>query len=226
MKIYVTDSEKNVCDIIGGFVKTRGYQVVVFETGDALKAEFEEHPSDLVILDLMNPTLNGVDIHDFIRSKTATPIVMVSSNQGYFTQTQSPEGNDYWAKPLSPIELQIQLDGFLRKMNISKEARLQNVLSFGNVEIDIAKDQCKVAGEQVRLTPTEFTLLVYMLEHPNRPISRQELLDHVWQFEKDMPDSACYEVMKRVRKKIQYADVVLPDVPDSGFQLVRKSEEA
>lgn len=221
MKIYIADDDKDIRNIISSFLINSGYEVIAFETGDALKEEFEKNPSDMVILDVMMPGTDGVSICSAIRQKHNVPIVIVSAKDSELDRITgiSMGADDYLVKPFSPMELLVRVQAIFRRMSFNDEIKNKNILSYGNIEIDIAYRKCTVNGEKFDVTPTEFKLLVYMFEHSDRSVSRDELLKNVWEFNFDVDTKACDDVLKRLRKKLVKTNVRIISVWGFGFKL-------
>lgn len=221
MKIYIADDDKNVRNIISSFLKNSGYQVVTFENGDALKEEFEKNPSDMVILDVMMPGTDGVSICSAIREKNNVPIVIVSAKDSELDRITgiSMGADDYLVKPFAPMELVVRVQSIFRRMSFNDMVKKKNILSYGNMEIDIAFRNCTSNGEKFDVTPTEFRLLAYMFENSERSVSREELLKNVWEFNFDVDTKACDDVLKRLRKKLIITNVRITSVWGFGFKL-------
>ncbi len=221
MQIYIADDEKSIRDIISGFLKNSGYEVTTFETGDALKKKFEENPSDMVILDIMMPGTDGVTLCAAIRERSNVPIIIVSAKDSELDRITgiTMGADDYLVKPFAPMELVARVNSIFRRMSFSDTVKAKNILSYGNIEIDISMKKCTTNGEKFDVTPTEFGLLVYMFENSERAVSREELLKNVWKFDYEVDTKACDDVLKRLRKKLVKTNVRITAVWGFGFKL-------
>ncbi len=221
MKIYIADDEKSIRDIISGFLSNSGYEVVAFENGDDLMEAFEQAPSDMVILDVMMPGTDGVSVCAAIRTRHNVPIIIVSAKDSELDRITgiTMGADDYLVKPFAPMELVARVNSIFRRMAFSETTKAKNVLSFGDIDIDIALKACTAGGKTLDITPTEFSLMTYMFEHSERAVSREELLKNVWKFDYDVDTKACDDVLKRLRKKLVHTHVRITAVWGFGFKL-------
>ncbi len=221
MKIYIADDQKSIRDIISGFLRNSGYEVSAFESGDHLVAEFLKNPSDMVILDVMMPGTDGITICSQIREQNNVPIIIVSAKDSELDRITgiTMGADDYLVKPFAPMELVARVNSIFRRMSFSSSVKEKNLLSFGNIEIDIAMKKCSVCGESFDVTPTEFALMAYMFENSDRAVSREELLKNVWKFDYEVDTKACDDVLKRLRKKLVKTNVRITAVWGFGFKL-------
>ncbi len=221
MKIYIADDDKDIRNIISAFLKNSGYDVVAFETGDALKEEFDKNPSDMVILDVMMPGTDGVTICSGIREKNNVPIIIVSAKDSELDRINgiSMGADDYLVKPFAPMELVVRVKSIFRRMTFNNEIKNKNIITYGNIEINIAYRSCTSNKNKFDVTPTEFKLLVYMFENSDRSVSREELLKEVWDFDYHTDTKVCDDVLKRLRRKLKQTNVSITTVWGYGFKL-------
>ena len=219
--IYIADDEKNIRDLIKGFLVNEGYTVSAFENGDALLEAFLENPSDMVILDIMMPGTDGLTICSQIRQKNNVPIIIVSARDSEIDRITgfSYGSDDYLVKPFSPLELVARVKAVFRRLNLDKEHQKTRRLQFGDIMLNVDTRACTLQEQTLDLTPTEFALLVYMFEHSERAISRDELLKNVWKFDFEVDTRAVDDVLKRLRKKIAGSSVIIESVWGFGFKL-------
>ncbi len=220
MKIYVADDEKSIRDIISGFLKNSGYEVMAFPTGDALHEAFQQEPADMVILDVMMPGTDGVTLCAAIRARSNVPIIIVSAKDTELDRITgiTMGADDYMVKPFAPMELVARVGSIFRRMSFG-EQKEQKILQYGGITVDIARKQCTFDGARFDATPTEFALMAYLFEHAERAVSREELLKHVWKFEHEADTKVCDDVLKRLRKKLAKTNVRIRAVWGFGFQL-------
>ncbi len=226
MKIYIADDEKSIRDIISGFLRNSGYIVYTFENGDTLLDEYLVNPADMVILDVMMPGTNGIELCSRIREKSNVPIIIVSAKDTELDRITgiTMGADDYLVKPFAPMELVARVNSIFRRMSFNDTIKQKNILTYGNIEIDIAMKKCITNGQSFDVTPTEFALLVYMFENVGRAISRDELLKNVWKFDYDVDTKACDDVLKRLRKKLLKTNVRVIAVWGFGFKLELEEE--
>lgn len=221
MNIYISDDEESITDIISSFLTSNGYNTTTFDTSEKLFEQFEKEPSDMVILDIMTPGLDGITICSKIRKKHNVPIIIVSAKD---TQADIINGitsgaDDYLIKPFSPMELVVRVNAIFRRLAFIEKSENQDKLTYGDITIDIAYKLAYLKDEPLDLTPTEFAFVVYMFKNNDKAISREEILKNVWKFECLEDSKVCDDVLKRLRKKIHNSNVKITTVWGYGFKL-------
>jgi DNA-binding response OmpR family regulator len=220
-KIYIADDEKNIRELISGFLVNDGYDVKAFENGDDLLAEFIKFPSDMVILDIMMEGTDGLTICSQIRSKNNVPIIIVSARDSELDRITgfTLGGDDYLVKPFSPIELVARVKAIFRRISLDQPVAEKKMLNYGDIILNLPARECRLNDRLLDLTPTEFALLTYLFEHSDKAISRSELLKNVWKFDFEADTRATDDVLKRLRKKLSGSSVVIESVWGFGFKL-------
>jgi len=183
VKILVADDDPQILGALRILLSAHGYEVVLARDGKAaLDAAAHEHP-DLVLLDLGMPGLSGVQVIRAIRGWSAVPILVVSGRTESYDKVAALDtgADDYVTKPFLADELTARIRALTRRSAPENE---QPVVRFGGVEVDLARHRVSriVDGEEqpVRLTPTEWAFLEVLVRNPDRLVTRQYLLDHVW----------------------------------------------
>ena len=219
--IYVADDEKNIRELIQHFLIKEGFETKVFETGDALLEEFKKEPADMIVLDIMMPGKNGLTICHEIRETHNVPIIIVSARDSEADRIAGITlgGDDYLAKPFSPMELVARIHALFRRINLDKNTANSNVLAFGNITMNSLLKTVSIDDLPIDLTPTEYSLLEYFIQHKNQAISRKTLLKDVWKFDFDVDTRATDDAVKRLRKKIKASNVMITTVWGYGFKL-------
>ncbi|GAC1366217.1 MAG: response regulator transcription factor [Ktedonobacteraceae bacterium] len=195
MKILVIEDEANIAQVINLYLGQAGYTVVIANDGIAgLELHAREQP-DLVILDLMLPVLDGMEVCRRIRAWASTPILMLTARQGEEDRIAGLEAgaDDYLVKPFSPRELVSRVKAILRRVattnsnshetvatNESKEATASDEIRFGGLIVNLPSRRVLANGSQVTLTVKEFDLLVALASSPDRVFTREALLNQVW----------------------------------------------
>jgi DNA-binding response OmpR family regulator len=220
-KIYIADDEKNIRDLIEGFLTNEGFDVKAFENGDALLEEFLRIPSDMVILDIMMEGTDGLSVCSQIRLRHNVPIIIVSARDSELDRITgfTLGGDDYLVKPFSPIELVARIKAIFRRVSLDQTVVSKKIFAYGDITMNLASRECLLNGTPLDLTPTEFALLSYMFEHSDRAISRSELLKNVWKFDFEADTRATDDVLKRLRKKLTGSTVSIESVWGFGFKL-------
>ncbi len=195
MKILVIEDEANIIQVIRLYLEQADFTVLSASDGVAgLELHAREHP-DMVILDLMLPALDGMEVCRRIRAWASTPILMLTARQGEEDRISGLEmgADDYLVKPFSPRELVSRVKAILRRSTTSQngskeqeqtpdEAHKKNgeELHFDNLTITIPARRVTIAGQQITLTVKEFDLLVTLASAPDRVFTREALLNQVW----------------------------------------------
>ncbi len=195
MKILVIEDEVNIQQVIRLYLEQAGYTVVIAHDGIAgLELHAREQP-DLVILDLMLPVLDGMEVCRRIRAWASTPILMLTARQGEDDRVEGLEAgaDDYLVKPFSPRELVSRVKAILRRVTTNttgpqetpsgvqvQETSPADELRFGGLIINLPSRRVLANGSQIALTVKEFDLLVALASSPDRVFTRESLLNQVW----------------------------------------------
>lgn len=222
--IYIAEDDKSIRELERAFLVKSGYRVEVFENGDALYERFQSENADLIILDIMMPGTDGLTLCSRLREESSVPIIIVSAKGSDIERvTGITIGcDDYMAKPFSPIELVARVQAIFRRMEMLAPKSFHAPLVCGDLSIDKARRQVTKNGKDIDLTPNELNLLVYLTENIHRAVSRDELLQKVWDFGHEEIDSrATDDTVKRLRKKLtEYgSNVKIETVRGFGFRI-------
>lgn len=175
-KILVVDDEPKIVEMLRGYLRQSGFAVIeAFDGKQALDRFKMEHP-DLVILDLMLPEIDGLEVARTIRKTSDTPIIMLTARTEALDRVLGLEigADDYVPKPFDVRELVARVRAVLRR---TKETFQSHVIEIGSLKIDLDSHEARLEGDLVELTPLEFKLLAEMGRHPGRVLSRAQLLD-------------------------------------------------
>jgi DNA-binding response OmpR family regulator len=204
-KIYIADDEKNIRDLMFHFLTNEGFVVKSFSTGDELYLAFIKDNADLVILDVMMPGTDGLTISTKIRDISNVPIVIVSARDSEIDRITgiSLGSDDYLTKPFSPMELVARVKAIFRRIERDIKPKDEaKVYEFANLRAELLSRDVWVGNSKIDLTPTEFSLVIYMIENQSKAVSREELLKNVWKFDFEADTRATDDVVKRLRKKL------------------------
>ena len=221
--IYIADDEKNIRELVKCFLENQGYEVETFSNGDDLFKRYKEKNADMIILDVIMPGTDGVEICRQIRQIANVPIIILSAKDSEEDRIKgiSVGGDDYLTKPFSPIELVARGQALFRRISMDKVEKVEKV-TFGNIKIDVTKKQAYVDDEEIALTPLEFDFLKYLIQKNNQAISREELLKEVWKIAYDIDTRATDDTVKRLRRKIADSNVEIKTVWGYGFKMALK----
>jgi len=177
-RILLIEDDSRLAEMVKNYLGGAGFQVTVAPKGAAGIALEAREAFDAVILDLMLPDMDGLDICRRIRSRSTTPILMLTARGEPMDRVVGLEmgADDYLAKPFEPRELLARLKAILRR---TKGGAAAEVLRFGRLEIDVGARQARLDGQEVSLTSHQFALLLALAKHPGRVMSRDALMDMV-----------------------------------------------
>ena len=223
--IYIADDEKNIRELVKCFLENQGYEVETFSNGDDLFKRYKEKNADMIILDVIMPGTDGVEICRQIRQIANVPIIILSAKDSEEDRIKgiSVGGDDYLTKPFSPIELVARVQALFRRISMDKVEKVEKV-TFGNIKIDVTKKQAYVDDEEIALTPLEFDFLKYLIQKNNQAISREVLLKEVWKIAYDIDTRATDDTVKRLRRKIADSNVEIKTVWGYGFKMALKKQ--
>ena len=206
MKILVVDDEALLVKGIRFNLQNEGYEVITGSDGlEAVQAVQTQHP-DLVVLDVMMPKMNGIEVLQKLRAeKVSTPIMMLTAKGETFDKVLGLElgADDYMVKPFDAKEVVARIKAVLRRCTASTQTETkEGVIEFDNLRLDMNSYELRVKGKVVEAPPKELELLNCLASHPNRVYTRDQLLDEVWGFEY-YGDSRTIDVhVKRLREKL------------------------
>ncbi len=206
--IFITEDDENISELIKCSLETFDYKVKVFPSGEALLYEVEKNIPKLILLDVMLPKMDGLEILTRLKSSKRTgdiPIIMVTAKGMEFDKVKALEigADDYVVKPFSVLELCARIKSLLRRV---EKQESEPVLTYLDICVNINTYQVKVGGEDVELTKKEFKLLVILLENKDRVITRNELLDRVWGYDFEGESRTLDMHIKTLRSKLSKED--------------------
>ena len=204
-KLLVVDDDLNICDILKTHFEKEGYEVVTANDGLEGISVFKTFSPDLVLLDIMLPKLDGQQVLAEIRKESAKPVIMVTAKGEVFDKVLGLEmgADDFVVKPFDMKELSARVKAVLRRYQSHIRQDDSDVIKFENFEISQDKFELKLKGKKVDIPPKELQLLYCLASNPNRVFSREQLLEHVWDFA-FLGDSRTVDVhIKRLREKLE-----------------------
>jgi two-component system, OmpR family, response regulator MtrA len=200
-RVLIVDDDSALAEMLGIVFRGEGYEHAIVSNGDDVLPVFREFKPDLVLLDLMLPGRDGIDVCKEIRAESGVPIVMLTAKSDTIDVVVGLESgaDDYVVKPFKPKELVARVRARLRRTDDPKPETLQ----IGDVTIDVAGHSVKRNGQPVSLTPLEFDLLACLARRPWQVFTREELLEKVWGY-RHATDTRLVNVhVQRLRSKIE-----------------------
>ena len=220
-KILVVDDEPDALEVLGFKLKEAGYTPVFAKDGmRAIAIARDERPA-LIVLDLMLPEVDGLEVCKILRRDPTTamiPIVMLTARAAEMDRVLGLElgADDYVTKPFSPRELVLRIKKLLARAKAADEPMAQ--IRFGELEIDVPRHQVSVGGSAVTLTATEFKLLELLARRRGRVQTRERLLQDVWGYENPIDSRTVDTHMRRLREKIGDAARFLETIRGVGYR--------
>lgn len=228
-KILIVEDEKDIIKMLDYNLKKEGFKVIDARDGeDALDLAVREHP-DLILLDLMLPGINGLDVCKSLKKENKTariPIIMLTAKSQETDKIVGLElgADDYVTKPFSPRELIARIKAVLRRA--TEKEKLPEVFQTGDLKIDFAKISVNVKDKLVELTSKEFELLKILLKAKGRVLSRDYLLDTIWGYDHAMEiQTRTVDVhIRTLRKKLKSAAKMIITVKNYGYRFEEEEE--
>lgn len=206
-RILVVDDEPNIREVVELYLRREGFKVDVAADGAAALSSIEQHPPDLIVLDLMLPVLGGIQLTRILRDgRLSVPIIMLTAKGGEDDRISGLElgADDYVTKPFSPKELVARVKAVLRRTAGDKAGDdAGQPVTIGAVQANPTTRQVLKDGQEVTLTAKEFDLLWFLMNHPGQVFTRDQLLDNVWGYDFFGDASTVTVHVRRLREKIE-----------------------
>lgn len=208
IKILVVDDDKNICELIGLYLKKEGYETVFAYDGEEAIEKFKSLSPNLIVLDIMLPKIDGIRVCREIRAQSNVPIIMLTAKGETFDKVLGLEmgADDYIVKPFEAKELAARIKAVLRRFENKDEKEDSGIVSLPGLYISLTNYELRVKDEEIDIPPKELELLYFLASHPNRVFTREQLLGEVWDFDY-FGDSRTVDVhVKRLREKLEGVD--------------------
>jgi two-component system response regulator MtrA len=208
--VMVVDDDQDLAEMLGIVLTGAGIDVDLVSRGDEVMDVFRNNPPDLVLLDVMLPGLDGIEVCKLIRAESMVPIVMLSAKGDTQDVVKGLEAgaDDYMVKPFRhPSELIARIRTRLRRTN----ADVTGLVTIGDLSINVQAHQVLRAGKQIQLTRLEFDLLVALAKEPGRVFTRDALLSEVWGYRHSTDTRLVNVHVQRLRSKIEH-DAEHPEI--------------
>jgi DNA-binding response OmpR family regulator len=211
-RIVVVDDDPTVADVVGRYLIRDGHTVQCVHDGYEALRVIERQPPDLVVLDLMLPGIDGLEVCRRMRERWPIPVVMLTALGDETDRLAGFEigADDYVTKPFSPRELAMRVRSVLRRARGSATAEkpAAGLLSDGSLAVDMSAHEARIGGRLVSLTAREYDLLVFLMRNPRKAFTREQLLNEVWGW--TFGDTSTVTVhVRRLREKLE-GDPTLP----------------
>jgi DNA-binding response OmpR family regulator len=201
--VLVVDDEPIVREVVVSYLRREGFDTLEAEDGDTARGLVEQEAPNLVVLDVMLPGTDGLELCRWIRARSDTPVIMLTARGEEADRIVGLElgADDYVTKPFSPRELATRVRTVLRRSepSVSRAASL----TFEGLEVSARTREVTKEGEPLRLTAKEFDLLWFLANHPRQVFSRDQLMDRVWGYEAALDTGTVTVHVRRLREKIE-----------------------
>jgi DNA-binding response OmpR family regulator len=208
--VVVVEDDATVADVVTRYLKLDGFDVVCVGDGHAALRTVDEVAPDIVVLDIMLPGIDGLEVCRRLRATSAVSIIMLTALGGESDRILGLElgADDYLTKPFSPRELVARVNAIMRRSQTSGGTPGIHVVAAGDLEVDLGAHEVRRNGNRVNLTAKEFELFAFLANHPRRVFTRDELLEQVWGYTYGDRSTVTVHV-RRLREKIE-ADPTRP----------------
>ena len=225
-KILVVDDESDVADLVAYHLKTKGFDTeTVNDPTQSIGAARSMMP-DLVILDVMMPEINGIQICRLLRADPAlkhVPVIFLTAKVEENDRVQGLESgaDDYICKPFSTKELVLRVQNILRRTSEKTESKAVKLI-VGSIELDVDRHEVQIGGEIVDLTATEFKLLHLLMERRGRVQTREHLLLNVWNYETEIETRTVDTHVRRLREKLGGEAEWIETIRGVGYRMAER----
>lgn len=201
--ILLIDDDEIICKVVTLYLQKEDFDIKVAQDGQTGLNLFSQVNPDLVLLDIMMPGMDGIEVIKQLRRESKTPVIMLTAKGDTFDKVLALElgADDYIVKPFEPKELIARIKAVIRRTEKANEPDNETV-KYDGLEISLATYSVEYMGNKLELPPKELELLYFLAQHPNKVFTREQLLQKVWEFE-FYGDSRTVDVhIKRLREKL------------------------
>jgi two-component system response regulator ResD len=205
-RVLVIDDEPRILEVVQKYLTREGYQVETARDGEAALMNFSAHNPDIIVLDLMLPKIDGLEVFRRMRARSSVPVIMLTAKGEETDRVVGLElgADDYMTKPFSPRELVARVKAVLRRATSGSMLYTgERPITRGDLRIDPRARSVEAQGKAVELTSKEFDLLWFLASHPGQVFTRTQLLDNIWGYEFYGDASTVTVHVRRVREKIE-----------------------
>jgi DNA-binding response OmpR family regulator len=222
-RILVAEDDPDIASLLAHYLRKAGFEADVVSSGRDVVPRIRKTPPDLLILDVMLPGVDGLDVCRAVRADENTagiPIIMVTAKGEESDRIVGLElgADDYVTKPFSPGEVVARVRALLRRSNRTGPA--ESRLVYGPITVDVERHMVRIDHSEIKLTAKEFLLLQYLMQHRGRVLSRDLLLTDVWGYSYTGGTRTVDVHVRRLREKVPFLEDALQTVKQFGYKLV------
>ena len=202
MNILIIEDEQPINHVIKAYMKKVGFTTFQAFNGKEGYNLFKKEQIDFILLDIMMPELDGISLLKKIRTTSNVPVIMLTAlnDQQHILESFEHGADDYISKPFTGEEVIARTKAVIRRTNSGKLP--DDSIQFGQLMINPAYHTVRITHKELNLAPRDFSVLLFLAEHPNQIFSRDQLLDHIWGFDYEGSDRAVDLAIKRLRKAL------------------------
>jgi two-component system alkaline phosphatase synthesis response regulator PhoP len=228
-RILVAEDDPDIASLLAHYLQKAGYEADVVSSGKDVLPRIRKTPPDLLLLDLMLPGQDGLEVCRAVRADDNTagiPIIMVTAKGEESDRIVGLElgADDYITKPFSPGEVVARVRALLRRA--TRSVTSNNRLSYGPISVDVERHIVRIDDTEIRLTAKEFLLLQYLMQHRGRVLSRDLLLTDVWGYSYTGGTRTVDVHVRRLREKVPFLEDALVTVKQFGYKLMEPAPSA
>lgn len=217
--IFVIDDEKNIRDIIKKFLEKEGYRITLFNNASDVINEFNRLKPDLLVVDIMMPGTNGLELCKQIRKNSEIPIIFVSARDEELDRILGLElgADDYLTKPFSPRELVVRIKNIFKRISNSSSENEEEIIEVKDITVYLSRRYIKKGEVTIDFTTKEYDLFIFLVRNKNIPFTREDLVQKLWGYEYIGGDRIIDDLIKRIRKKLREIDSKVEIITVWGF---------
>ena len=216
--IFVVDDEKSIRDLIKLYLEKENYKVTLFDSGKDILEEFKNQKPDLLVLDIMLPESDGLELCKEIRKTSDVPIVFVTARDEEFDRILGLElgGDDYLSKPFSPRELMVRIKNIFKRLE-KKNHTNEELISIKDITIHYERRCAMKLGVELKLTTKEYELFEFLIKNKGIPFNRDQLVEKIWGYDYIGESRIIDDLVKRIRKKLELVNSELEIITVWGY---------
>jgi two-component system, OmpR family, alkaline phosphatase synthesis response regulator PhoP len=228
-RVLVVEDDPDIAQLVAHYLEKAGFSAELLASGRDALAAIAARPPDVIVLDLMLPQVDGLEICRVVRGNAATaaiPIIMLTARAEESDRIVGLEigADDYLGKPFSPNELVARVRALVRRAQRTAPTAVGRPVNYGSVQVDPERHTVTDNGAAVTLTAKEFMLLEYLLQHRGRVLSRDVLLTDVWGYRYTGGTRTVDVHVRRLREKIPLLSKALTTVKQFGYKLLESAD--
>ncbi len=223
-KILLVEDERDIRHALQYNLKREGYEVLCAPDGKAALALFQKAKPDFIVLDIMLPHIDGLEVLRQIRRENSTPVLILTAKTKEMDRILGLRlgADDYMVKPFSVGELLARINGILRRSSTVSDGAVNGALSIGSMRIDWERYDVMISGHPAQLTPKEFALLKLLIDAKGKVLSREHILESVWGHDKQsqLDTRTVDQHIARLRRKLKSERERITTVATAGYKFV------